>query len=195
MSEKGVTGIVLAGGKSRRMGTEKGMLKLGSKHMIEYSIEVLEGICNQILIIENSDTYNFLGYEVIADIIPKSGPMGGIYTGLLNSNNDLNLLLSCDMPFIHPDLLKDLVKSSSGFDIVVPWHGGQNFEPMCAFYHKNSMKVFYEFIQRQNFKIPDTFEQLKTHKFLFHSNLNYYTGDLFFNVNSKEEFEQLKNKF
>ena len=195
MRKKGVTGIVLAGGKSRRMGTEKGLLKVGGKHMIEYSIEVFEGICDQILIIENSDAYNFLGYEVIPDKIPKSGPMGGIYTGLLNSTNDLNLVLSCDMPFIRAELLNDLVRNSEEYDIVVPWHGEQKFEPMCSFYHKNVAKLFHEFIEQQNFKIPDTFKLLKTNKFLINQELNYYAKDLFFNVNSKEELEQIKNRF
>lgn len=195
MSKKDVTGIVLAGGKSRRMGTEKGLLKLGDKHMIEYSIEVLKGVCSQILIIENSDAYHFLGFEVIADVIPKSGPMGGIYTGLLNSQNDLNLVLSCDMPFIQTELLKDLIENSAGNDVVVPWHGLNKFEPMCALYHKKVATLFYEFIQRKNFKIPDTFKHLKTNRFSIHKGLSYYNQDLFFNVNSKEELSQIQERF
>ncbi len=195
MISKSITGIILAGGKSRRMGTEKGLLKLGDKHMIEYAIEVLEKVCDQILLIENSNAYHFLGYPVYPDIFPNSGPMGGIYTGLVNSKNNLNLVLSCDMPFIKQELLKDLIANSDDKDIVVPWHGGHKYEPMCALYHKDAKSVFLEFIQQQNFKIPDTFKLLKTNKFLIEESLSYYSSELFFNVNSKEEFAVLQRRY
>ncbi len=194
MNLSNVTGIILAGGKSRRMGTEKGLLKLGDKHMVEFAIEVLRKVCDQILIIENSNAYHFLGYPVFPDIFPNSGPMGGIYTGLVNSKNNLNLVLSCDMPFIKPELLADLIKNSETKDIVVPWHGGHKFEPMCALYHKNAKAVFLKFMQENNFKIPDTFEQLKTHPFLINKSLPYFSSELFFNVNSKEEFAVLQKR-
>jgi molybdopterin-guanine dinucleotide biosynthesis protein A len=195
MISKSITGIILAGGKSRRMGTEKGLLKLGDKHMIEYAIEVLKKVCDQILLIENSNAYHFLGYSVYPDIFPNSGPMGGIYTGLVNSKNNLNLVLSCDMPFIKPELLIDLIANSEDKDIVVPWHGGHKFEPMCALYHKNVKSLLLQFIQEKNFKIPDTFELLKTKKFHIEESLPYYSSELFFNVNSKEEFSILQKRF
>ncbi len=190
MDKNKITGIVLAGGKSRRMGTEKGLLKFGGKHLIEHAIAVLEKVCGQIIIIENSDTYDFLGYDVIADIIPNSGPMVGIYTGLMNSKTELNLVLSCDMPFISEETLKYLVSNIKDFDVVVPWHGEQKLEPMCALYHKNTIPVFEQFIQSDNYKIQDVYSQLKTNKLFISADLDFYKSHLFDNLNSKEEFEK-----
>lgn len=194
MNKNKITGIVLAGGKSRRMGTEKGLLKLGGKHLIEYAIEILEKVCGRILISENSDTYDFLGYPVIADIVPNSGPMGGIYSGLMNSETDLNLVLSCDMPFISEELLNYLINNSEGFDVAVPWLGEERFEPMCALYHKNTIPVFEQFIQSNNYKIQDVYRKLKTNKLLISAELKFYKPFLFDNLNSKQDLEQANLK-
>ncbi len=189
MDKKKITGIVLAGGKSRRMGTEKGLLKFGGKRLIEHAVEVLEKVCDHIIISENADTYDFLGYDVFADIIPNSGPMGGIYTGLMNSKTELNLVLSCDMPFISVELLNHLIDHNEGYDAVVPWHGGRKFEPMCALYNKSSLPVLKQLIQDENYIIPDAYLKLKTHKLLISSDLDFFNTHLFDNLNSKEEFE------
>ena len=88
--------------------------------------------------------------------------MGGIYSALMNSKTDLNLVLSCDMPFISEELLNYLINNTEGFDVVVPWHGDKKIEPMCALYHKNTIPVFEEFIQNNNYKIQDVYRKLKT---------------------------------
>ncbi|MBU1011711.1 MAG: molybdenum cofactor guanylyltransferase [Bacteroidetes bacterium] len=194
MSLSGITGIVLAGGKSRRMGNEKGLIELNSKPLIQYAIDALEPICETILISTNSHFYDFLPYQKITDEFPNSGPMGGIYSCLKASKTDQNLVLSCDMPFIKSQLLADLIENSDGFDIVVPWHGEQQFEPICAFYRKNVEPTFRIFILQKNYKIPDAFDRLKTKKFEINTNLHYYSTDLFFNVNSQEEFFVLQGK-
>ena len=136
MQKIGLTGIILAGGKSRRMGQEKGLIELNGKFLIQYAIDVLQPICDTILISTNSHSYDFLPYQKVADEFPNSGPMGGIYSCLKASTTIQNLVLSCDMPFIQSELLSDLIKNAEGYDVVVPWHGGQKFEPMCAYYHQ-----------------------------------------------------------
>jgi molybdenum cofactor guanylyltransferase len=195
MNKKGITGIVLAGGKSKRMGTEKGLIEFRGKKLIQYSIDSLAPFCDRILISTNSNSYDFLPYPKLPDIYANSGPMGGIYTGLVNSENDLNLVLSCDMPFIKADLLNDLILNSEGKDIVVPWYRDKHFEPMCALYHKNVEAIFFDFIQRKNFRIPDTFKVANTCKFEINPDLKYFSDDLFFNVNSREELAQIQRKF
>lgn len=194
MSLSGITGIILAGGKSRRMGKEKGLIELNGKQLIQYAIEVLKPICETILISTNSHFYDFLSYQKIDDEFPDSGPMGGIYSCLKASKTNQNLVLSCDMPFIISQLLEDLIVNSNEYDIVVPWHGEQRFEPMCAFYHKNVESIFHDFIFQNNYKIPDTFERVKTNKYLISQDLPYFSNDLFFNVNSKEELSVLQGK-
>jgi molybdopterin-guanine dinucleotide biosynthesis protein A len=194
MKKQKITGIILAGGKSSRMGTEKGLLQLGTKRMIEHAIDILKKQCDQIIISANSKAYDFLGYPVVADVILNSGPMGGIYSGLISSKTELNLVLSCDMPLIQKELLADLINNNKEFDVVVPWHEEEKFEPMCALYKNSCIPVFEAFIQRKYYKIPDAFKQLKTNKLFMSPKLSYYKKNLFENLNSKEEFEKIRGE-
>lgn len=190
MNKQKVTGIILAGGKSRRMGEEKGLLCFGGKYMIEYAISVLREVCDKIIISENSDAYNFLGYPVVADIFPNSGPMGGIYSALKHSDTELNLVLSCDMPFITKEMLYYLIENSTEHDVAVPWYGGRKFEPMCAVYHQRVIPVFERFIKENNFRIPDAYKELKTNKIQMSDDLEVYNPILFENINSKIELQK-----
>lgn len=190
MSKQKITGIILAGGKSRRMGAEKGLLRLSGKFMIEYSINILNQVCDKIIISENSNAYDFLGYPVVADIFPNSGPMGGIYSAMKHSDTELNLVLSCDMPFITKEMLCFLIDNISNHEVAVPWYGDQKFEPMCAVYHQKVIPVFEKFIQSNNFKIPDAFKQVKTNKIQMSDDLEVYNPQLFENINSKIELQR-----
>ncbi len=79
------TGIILAGGKSSRMGEDKGLVLLNGKPMIQYVIEALKGVVSDIIIISNNASYNKFGIPVYPDIIKDKGPVGGIFTGLHHS--------------------------------------------------------------------------------------------------------------
>ncbi len=190
MNQSGITGIILAGGKSVRMGVEKGLVRFGGRHLIEHSIRVLEEVCDEILISENTNAYDFLGYKVIPDIHKNSGPMGGIFSALKHSKTDLNLVLSCDMPFISKDLFLALIENAKGKDVAVPWHGEEKYEPMCAVYHKNVLPVFEHFIQNKNFKIPSAFKILRVGKLLISEKQSFYNPQLFKNLNTKAELEE-----
>ena len=86
------TGIILAGGKSERMGTDKGMVKFRNKFLVEYPLEALKPSCPTILISSNNDDYRIFGYPIIQDLVSDTGPMGGIYSCLLNSESHYNLV-------------------------------------------------------------------------------------------------------
>ncbi|MCF8227501.1 MAG: molybdenum cofactor guanylyltransferase [Bacteroidales bacterium] len=182
-----ITGIILAGGQSRRMGMEKGLVELNGKPLIEYAIDVMKKVAGKILISSNGKAYDKYALEVVQDIIPDSGPMGGIYSCLYHSSADYNLVLSCDTPFVGPDLYDYLVQKAVGKDCVVPWHGGEHYEPLCALYQKKLTKVFLEFIRQGNYKIPDLLNAVKLCRIPINKNLSFYDEDLFFNINSRED--------
>ena len=186
-----ITGIILAGGKSSRMGQEKGLIKFKDKHLIEYSINVLKNITDRIIISSNSKSYDFLDFEIVKDEIPNSGPMGGIYSGLMQSNTEVNLVLSCDTPFVSEDLLMYVLEKSKGKDIVVPWHGKKFFEPLCAYYNKNSTKILRQFIDKKNYRIPDVFNEVNFKALLMSENLDFFHKELFVNINSKQDLKKL----
>ena len=106
------TVIILAGGKSSRMGTDKGLVLMNEIPMIERVIKTVKKAgLSEIIIVSNNTEYKQFGLPVFPDVIPDKGPLGGIYTGLLKSSTVKNLILSCDVPFINETVLKLLIRN------------------------------------------------------------------------------------
>ncbi len=192
-----VTGIILAGGKSSRMGADKGLQELCGKPLIYYAIQSLSELCSTIIISTSSDAYQSFGYKTVADEIPGIGPMGGIYSALKQSKTEKNLVLSCDLPFASVELITFILKNSEGCQVAVPWQGNQHYEPLCGFYHLSILDQMQDFIQNGNYKLPDLFEEISINRLVINSGLDCYKDNLFLNVNSKHDLataEKLMNR-
>jgi molybdenum cofactor guanylyltransferase len=187
------TGIILAGGESSRMGSDKGLQNLCGKPLIQYSIEALSGLCTDIIISSSSSAYQEFGYQVVKDEFPGIGPMGGIYSALKQSKTDANLVLSCDLPFVSKELLSFILKSASGFQVAVPWQGDRHYEPLCGFYSLSLLSQISAYIQKGNYKLPDLFEKISINRLIINDSMYFYTADLFFNVNSKHDLQTAEN--
>ena len=185
-----ITGIVLAGGKSSRIGTEKGLVIFRNKPLIDYSLNVLTLVANEIIISSNSMMYNGFGFPVLKDEFPDSGPMGGIYTCLKASENEINIVLSCDMPMVNAVFLNKLLAAADGFDAVVPWYEKKYFEPLSAVYRKNLLPVFEDFIQNKNFRIPDLFAAANTNYLKIGKEFGV-DPLIFFNINTLQQLDEL----
>lgn len=188
-----VTGIILAGGKSSRMGTNKGLQYLCGKPLISYAVQALSGLCDTIIISSSSNDYHSLGYEVVADVFPGIGPMGGIYSALKQSETEENLVLSCDLPFVSKELLAFILERASGYQVAVPWQGNQHYEPLCGFYSLSVLDQISTFIRKGNYKLPDLFEEIRINKLSVTSELAFYHSELFLNVNSKHDLAAAEN--
>lgn len=129
-----MTGIILAGGKSSRMGSDKGFVMYGGKPLIQYAIDLLKNNTDEIIIIANDKKYEQFGYPVFKDEIKDIGPMGGIYTGLLHCSTSYAFVLSCDMPFMSEVVVHHLIALKQQASCVVPVFKGFS-EPMCGVYH------------------------------------------------------------
>jgi molybdenum cofactor guanylyltransferase len=182
-----ITGIILAGGKSTRMGTEKGLQLLCGKPLINYAIDVLSGICSDIIISSSSEAYQSFGFKIVPDEYPGIGPMGGIYSALRKSDTKNNIVLSCDLPFVSNGLLKFILESAAGYEVAVPWEGNRHYEPLCGYYSASVLDKMSVFIKAGNYKLPDFFEEIRINKLHIDKTLNFYTDRLFYNVNSKQD--------
>ena len=91
---KEIQAIILAGGESRRMGSDKGMLKKDGKPFVQSIIEAVKPLTARIMIISSNKDYKRFGYPVYEDIVKGKGPVGGIYTGLNHSRYEYNLVLA-----------------------------------------------------------------------------------------------------
>ena len=134
-----ITGAVLAGGKSVRFGKNKALQELRGKRFIERAVESLRPFCDPVMVIANDlELYLDLGVTLVRDIIPRQGPLGGIYTALLFSSEDWVLVKATDMPFLVPELAAMLIGAKEGFDAVVPMLGDY-YEPLLALYNRRCL--------------------------------------------------------
>ena len=190
MAEPKITGIVLAGGKSSRMGSDKSKMVLNGKTLIEYSIEALKPLCETVVISSNNNIYDYTGCEVWPDELPDGSPMIGIYSCLKRSSTETNIILSCDMPLINKVLLKYLLSNSKDFDITVPIHGNNLIEPMCGIYKKSCIDVLKGFIDKGNYRLNECIRST-SHRLVKVSQTTDFPENLFSNINTPDDFRNL----
>ncbi|MDR4504454.1 MAG: molybdenum cofactor guanylyltransferase [Candidatus Scalindua sp.] len=190
-----MTAIILAGGKSSRMGRNKALIEIEGKPFIEKQIDLLGEIFDDIIISANTPSeYAFLHKPVIKDLYPEKGPLGGIYTGLMESNSPYTFFLACDMPFVELPLIRYLRGLVGGADVVVP-KSERGLEPLHAFYSKRCIEPIKNELDRNNLRIISFFSEV-TVKIV---ELNSLTSsqrfkDSITNLNTKEDFESAKKR-
>jgi molybdopterin-guanine dinucleotide biosynthesis protein A len=152
---KNVSGIILSGGKSIRMGQDKAFLLLGDKPLVEKVINAFGELFEQVLVVTNNpEKYGEYRQKLTIkeDVIPDKGPLGGIYSGLLSSQNVYNFIIACDMPFLNRELLAYIVNQAKNFDAVIPEYKGR-LNPLFALYSKDCIPEFKKQISQDNLKI------------------------------------------
>ena len=184
-----VTGIILAGGKSSRMGYDKGLATVNGDKLIELVYGSLIKVVDKIIIISNTNSYDYLDVPVYKDMYKDKGPVAGIYTGLYHSTTQKNLVVACDMPFVTPELLTYLLEHVGNNQIVVP-SLNSNIEPLCGYYNKNVLEQLKELIEM------DVLPVHKVIAFFDHYALPIKEGDsieqdVFTNINRPEDIQQL----
>lgn len=146
-------GIVLSGGKSTRMGTDKGFVPFQGKPLVQYSLSLLKYFCPDIIISANHDAYRELGYPVVEDEYIYCGPAGGLHTALKASKHEWNLVLSCDVPFVTREVLSRLIEARAGKG-TVPYHDG-GLEPLVAIYHHSMHLVFEQNLLLNQYRLQE----------------------------------------
>ncbi len=127
-----VTGVILAGGKSRRMGENKALMRLGDDSLIGHVIRCLHDVTDELLLVTNSPTeYAHLDVPMHGDILPDAGALGGVYTGVTHASHDAILCVACDSPFLEPKLLSYLVTVLGEYDVVIPYTYSSRQTPFC----------------------------------------------------------------
>ncbi|WP_319482552.1 molybdenum cofactor guanylyltransferase [uncultured Draconibacterium sp.] len=159
-----ITTIILAGGKSKRMGTDKALLELDGLTLLERAINLCKPFSSELLISSNHESHTTFGYSVIEDEIKNCGPMGGIYSGLKQSNSDWNLILSVDAAFVDEPFLQFLLKESGDFDAVVPFTE-KGAEPLIALYNKGILPVMENQLKSGDYRMQNLLKESKTNWF------------------------------
>jgi molybdopterin-guanine dinucleotide biosynthesis protein A len=188
--QKEITAIILAGGKSSRMKADKGLVNFKGRMLVEYVIDAAQQLTSNIIIITQNPVYEKLGYPCYTDIHIEKGALGGIYTGLVKSQTQKNLVVGCDMPFLAKNVLAGMIDNCDGVDALIAMHRGKE-EPLCSIYDKSCIPHFRQRIEQDQLKITDALAGLKTRVISF-DNEEWFRGNEFANINSIEELNKYK---
>lgn len=135
-SKRALSGIILAGGASSRMGRNKALLELDGQALVSRVAGTLARLTDEVVIVANdAGPYRFLGLPVVPDVQPGYGPLMGLYSGLRAARGELVMAVAVDMPFLSSDLLKTLVALTPGYDVVIP-RAYDRLHPLCAVYRR-----------------------------------------------------------
>jgi len=148
-----VTGVLLAGGKSRRMGQDKRLLSVGEETLYARSLSVLQAIFERVVVVVAQDSPLVPSdAPVLRDVIPHCGSLGGLYTGLKQAGTQWVFAVACDMPFLDPDTIRHVIGLKGEGDVIMA-KLQNGFQPMHALYHRNCLPTMESLIRAQDFKI------------------------------------------
>lgn len=187
-----ITGIILAGGKSSRMGEDKAFTLFSGRPLIEVLIDKLSRIFNNLMIITNKpDLYKKYGIEIHTDLLKDHGSLGGIYTGLFYSKTNYNFICACDMPFLNENLIKFMLKKTESYDVLIPQYNAR-LEPLSAIYSKNCIAPIKEQLSKNNLKVTDFFSSCKVKTITENEIVAFDAiGKCFVNINTREDYHAI----
>jgi len=188
-----VTGIILAGGKSLRLGRNKATEIIGGMTLIERVIKSLTAVTNRIILVTAGDIGSISAVhsiEEINDIYAGKGPLSGIYTGLRSSHTISNIVVACDMPFLNTALLEHMVRLLPGFDAIVPrWPNGF-IEPLYAAYSISCLTTMKKHLDNKQLTINGCLKEMNVSHF-DKSEFSKFDPDFlsFFNINNQADID------
>ena len=150
-----VTGVLLAGGKSRRMGEDKRYLVVGEETLLERGLGVLRSVFQEVLVVIAQDSPPVgVDARVVRDLVPECGSLGGLYTGLMRATTSSIFVVACDMPFLDRTVIAQFTSRRATADIVMAKLAAQ-LHPMHALYGKRCLPVLEQMIQARQLKIQE----------------------------------------
>lgn len=189
---KAITPLILAGGKSTRMGQNKAFVLIHGKPMIEVVLKKVSGMfeCLPILITNTPEVYAYLGVKMIEDIIKNKGPLAGIHAGLSFSRNQFSFIFGCDMPFLNADLIRYMTEVESKYDVIIP-KAGHYAEPLHAVYSKDCLAPIEASLVRNERKIISFFADVKV-RYIERKEIERFPEGLmsFQNINTQDDLKR-----
>lgn len=187
IDKKNITGIILSGGKSSRMGTDKGFLSFNGKSFVQHSIDALKPFVENIMIISNNKDYDVFGWKRIEDAIENAGPLAGIYSGLKQSKTDYNLVLSCDIPLINSTILQKLLDAIDVDSEIIQMDSQGKAMPLIALYKKQCVPLFLKLLNEGERRLQFAVNQCQVKNVVLNDDETYFTQ----NINTPEQLNAI----
>ncbi len=183
-----VTGVVLAGGRSRRYGRNKALVPFDGVPLIERVVSILEQVFHKVILSANElDAYRYLGLPIISDVYSGVGPLAGVHASLSALSDTSGFFVACDMPFLNPTLIRHMARLFPNAEAVVP-RVGSNVEPLHAVYRKGCIDAVERAIQRGERGIVSFYPDIRI-RYVEESEIRVFEPNLdaFVNVNRPDE--------
>jgi len=193
-----LSAVILAGGDSKRMGTNKAFLTLDNACLIDRIVDKLAEMFREVLIVtDRGRDFQHLNAVIVSDIIKQGekNALRGIHAGLANASSPASFFVACDMPFLSLPLIRFMSNYALQYDAVIPRVEG-HFQPLFAFYHRRVLGRVTRSLEQQHFKITDFYAGLNM-KEIDEETVHRYDPGMrsFFNINTREDYEQAQNLF
>jgi len=181
-----ITGVIIAGGQSRRMGFDKKQIDFEGKSFLQRSIDLLTKITDEVVINSNENIPTSL--HIIKDESQNKGPLGGIYSVLKNIKNDLALVVPGDLPLLDEEVLEFLLNNYDGKSKACVFEVNNHIEALVGLYHKNILPDMEQQLASGEYKLQILLEKVVAQKV----SGNQFAGK-FLNINTPQDLDFLKN--
>jgi len=191
-----LSGFVLAGGKSTRMGQDKAAVTLNGLTLLQHALTALREVCGDVSILGRHDLYGSLA-PVYEDIFPGCGPLSGIHAALSISKTQFNLIIAVDTPFLAPEFLSYLAQRAIESSAVVTTPEIDNYtQPLCTVYSLDFHSIAEQALRQGNYKIVPLFPKDRT-LIIQEAELRQFAfaADMFENLNTPEDLARARRRF
>jgi len=191
-----MTSIVLAGGRSLRLGRSKALQAIQGKSLIQWVVDRLAMLSTEIIIVtargEAIPCSSAVRIKTVADIYPAKGTLVGIHSGLIASSSSRAIVVGCDMPFLSVRLLEYMSQTLADSDVALP-RIGEMVEPLCAVYSKNCLAPIQELLDQNELRISRLFGMVKV-RYIDEDDIDSFDSEhlSFFNVNSQVDLDRAR---
>ncbi len=187
-----ISGIILAGGRSYRMGRNKALMDLDGLTLIERVARVLSRLCREIIVAGGDPAeLEHLGYPLVPDIHPGCGPLSGIHAGLMAARNRYSFVSACDTPFLDEKLIGKIISEANGYDAVILKHGDY-FEPLSSLYSKAFISAAEESIKNGAYKVTAALSLVRWKPLAVGRDDIPDLEKTLFNINTPRDYEKAK---
>ncbi len=192
----GMTGVVLAGGRSSRFGANKALVDWKGAPLVQSVVNSLLEVLPKVLVVtKNAAELSFLKnerVEIVEDLCADGHPMGGIFTALSGLKTRHAFVAACDMPFVRPELIRALWHSRADYDAVIPvWR--EKRQPLCGVYSRGCVGMIRASIAEDSLGITHLFDLLRT-RFMLEREVEGVDpqGLSFMDIDTREDYERAK---
>lgn len=185
-----LNGYILAGGKSSRMGTDKGLIPLDGTTFTGKVLSTLEEVSQKVTIVGAPETYAQFGVELIPDSWPDVGPLGGIHAALQHSSTEWNVIVSCDIPFVSAALIRYLeTRIGRETQAVLP-HAEDRVHFLAGLYHRSAAAAISDYIAAGERSVKGLIPKLNGKKIMLDDSIAFYDRKILLNFNTPDDLER-----